>query len=136
MPDVVRETRRGAHNPRPEPAPDPRSWKPRAPLSTRESDPPEFVARVEAEARRRLGRSLDEVAPEPELREIMYNALAGALRQVPRPVAPEIAALAARLAEHGIILTPGSGDVRDLPKPISIPGVTLSGAVIEERYGY
>lgn len=118
------------------PAPDPKQWKATDALSTRASDPPEFVARVEAEARRRLGGTLEDVVPESELREIVYDAMAQALRQCPRPVAPEIAALAARLAEDGVILTPGSGDVRDLPTPISIPGVTLSDAVIEERYGY
>ncbi|HET7460626.1 MAG TPA: hypothetical protein VFJ82_05245 [Longimicrobium sp.] len=134
--DPVVEERRGFPMPWRESAPDPKAWKTGAPLSTRESDPPEFVALVEAEAQRRLGGTLDEVVPEPELREVMYNAFAEALRQEPCPVAPEIAALAARLAEHGMILTPGSGDVRDLPKPVTIPGVTLSDAVIEERYGY
>lgn len=134
--DAVVEERRGFPMPWREAAPDPKAWKAGEPLSTRESDPPEFVARVEAEAQRRLGGTLEDVVPEPELREMMYNAFAEALRQEPRPIAPEIAALAARLAEHGMILTPGSGDVRDLPKPVSIPGVTLSDAVIEERYGY
>lgn len=134
--DAVIEERRGFPMPWREPAPDPKSWRANEPLSTRETDPPEFVARVQAEARRRLGGSLEEVVPEPELQEIMYNAIAGALRQQLRPVAPEILALAARLAEDGIILTPGSGDVRDLPTPINIPSVTLSGAVIEERHGY
>jgi hypothetical protein len=134
--DAVIEERHGFPMPWREPAPDPKAWRKAKPLSTRENDPPEFVARVEAEARGRMGGTIEELVSDPALREITYNAIAGALRQCPRPVAPEIAALATRLARRGVILTPGSGDVRDLPKPITIRGVTLSGAVIEERYGY
>ncbi|HYH83283.1 MAG TPA: hypothetical protein VEX86_26050 [Longimicrobium sp.] len=46
-----------------------------------------------------------------------------------------MAAFIARLAEDGIIVTPGSGDPRELPRPIEVPGVSLSATVIEERYG-
>jgi len=61
--------------------------------------------------------------------------IATALRETPPPVPPDVAAFIARLAEDGIIVTPGSGDPRELPRPIEVPGVSLSATVIEERYG-
>jgi hypothetical protein len=106
------------------------------PTSTRLDDTPEFVERVQAESRRRLGGTIEEVARDPDLQEIVYNAIATSLREPPPRVSPDVAALVARLAEDGITLTPGSGDLRRLAKPMRIKGVSLSDAVIEERYGY
>ncbi|HEX8243477.1 MAG TPA: hypothetical protein VF541_08280 [Longimicrobium sp.] len=79
------------------------------PPSTWATDSEEFREQVQEESRKVFGIRLDEMNLDPDLRDIVYSAVANRLRP----------------------------DPRDLPswKPLHIPGFSLSEAVLEERYG-
>jgi len=102
--------------------------------STRAQDPPEFVERVQAESRRKFGASIEELVTDPDLRDIAYAVVAEALRQPPKKIPASTLEVAARMAEVGITLTPGTSDPRDLPVPLDV-GFSLTDVVLEERHG-
>jgi hypothetical protein len=99
-----------------------------------ELDAKSFEELVQARVRKLFGASLDEIAPDPLLRHAVHDAVASGLRQPARTVPAEELELAARLREDGILLTPGSCDLRDLPTPLDL-GWSLSEAIIEDRRG-
>jgi hypothetical protein len=107
--------------------PDPALSRPCAEL-----DAESFDKLVHERVRKLFGGPLDVVAPDRVLREVVYNAVANGLLQPPRPIPPDVLELAARLREDGITLTPGTGDLRDLPEPLDL-GWSLSEAIIEYR---
>jgi hypothetical protein len=89
---------------------------------------------VQARARELFGAPLEEVAPDPLLRQVVQNAIAAGLRQPVRLIPADVLELADRLREDGIVVTPSACDPRDLPVPKDL-GISLSDAVLEERYG-
>ncbi|HEX8906399.1 MAG TPA: hypothetical protein VF771_16235 [Longimicrobiaceae bacterium] len=103
------------------------------PLSTRETDSAEFRAKVQEEARLHLGGTIEEMVSDPDLREVLYAVFATGLRREPRPISPEMMETVNRLRAAGLVVTPGAGP-QYLPKPLNL-GVSLSDAILEERYG-
>jgi hypothetical protein len=103
------------------------------PLSTRETDSEEFRERVQDEARRQLGGTIEELTSDPDLREILYSVFAKGLRSELPSISPEMMETVERLRAAGIPATPGAGP-QYLRKPINL-GVSLSDAILEERYG-
>jgi hypothetical protein len=102
--------------------------------STWATDPPEFRERVQEAARERMGVRLDEVELDPESREMFYDVFATMLRTPPKPIPPETMEMVERLRAAGLHVTPGHGDLSHR-KPLDIPGISLTDAVLEERYG-
>jgi hypothetical protein len=97
-----------------------------------ELDAERFEELVQARARELFGGSLEEVARDPVLRQVVHDAIASGLRRPPRPIPPEVLELTARLNASGLRVTPGTCDPRDLPTPLDL-GWSLSEAIIEYR---
>lgn len=104
------------------------------PASTWATDSEEFRERVQEEARKRMGVRLDEMILDDDLRDVVYSVLAKGLREPPKPIPREMLETAERLRAAGLEVIPGHGDLSGR-KPLHIPGVSLSEAVLEERYG-
>src|SRR5688500_3544866 len=85
-----------------------------------ELDAESFEALVQARVCKLFGGSLEQVAPDPLLRQAVHDAVVAALRRPERPVPPDSLALAARLRKHGITITLGASDIRDLPEPLDL----------------
>jgi hypothetical protein len=79
------------------------------PPSTWATDSEEFREKVQEEAHKLFGVRLDETELDPDVRDIFYGVLANRLRPEPRDLPPW--------------------------EPLDLPGVSLSEAVLEERYG-
>lgn len=103
-----------------------------APLPPCPDDPAAFDKLVHQRIETLFGGPLEVVAPDPELREAVYSAVATALRRPVRPIPPDSLEFAARMRKHGLIITPGTSDFSDLPEPLDI-GWSLSEAIIEYR---
>jgi hypothetical protein len=102
------------------------------PAACPEADPEGFDKLVHARIVKLFGAPLDVVAPDPELREVVYDAVAKGLRKEPRPIPPDVLAHVARLNASGLRVTAGTCDPRDLPTPLDL-GWSLSDAIIEYR---
>lgn len=112
-----------------------RNRHPARPCRQRPGPGPERLEeRVQARARELFGAPLEEVAPDPLLRQVVQNAIAAGLRQPVRLIPADVLEMADRLREDGIVITPSACDPRDLPVPRNL-GISLSDAVLEERYG-
>ena len=95
-------------------------------------DAESFDQLVQARVVRLFGAPLEVVAPDAELREVVYDAIAKGLRKKPRPIPPDVLAEVERLNASGLRVTPGTCDPRDLPTPLNL-GWSLSEAIIEYR---
>ena len=100
--------------------------------STLPEDPREFDRLVHQRIEKLFGGPLDVVAPDPELREVVYDAVAKGLRKPPKPIPPDSVEFAKRANEHGLHITPGTSDFSDMPEPLDL-GWSLSDAIIEYR---
>jgi hypothetical protein len=105
---------------------------PCAPPPSPEADPESFDRLVRARVVKLFGGPLEVVAPDPELREVVYDAVAKGLRKKPRPIPPEVLAEVKRLNALGLRVTPGTNDFSDLPEPLDL-GWSLSEAIVEYR---
>ena len=104
------------------------------PPSTWATDSEEFREQVQEEARKVFGRRLDEMVLDPDLRDVTYGVLARCLREPPKPIPREMLESVEHLRAAGLEVTPGHGDLSGR-KPLRIPGLSLTEAVLEERYG-
>jgi hypothetical protein len=95
-------------------------------------DAESFDELVHARVVKVFGAPLDVVAPDPELREVVYDAVAKSLRRPKRPIPPDSLEFAARMNASGLCITPGTSDLRDLPEPLDL-GWSLSEAIVEYR---
>jgi len=95
-------------------------------------DPQEFDRLVHQRIEKLFGGPLDRIAEDPELRDVVYDAVAKGLRAPPKPIPRESLEFAARMRKHGVIITPGTSDFSDLPEPLDL-GWSLSDAIIEYR---
>jgi hypothetical protein len=99
-----------------------------------ELDAESFEKLVEARARELFGGSLEEVARDPLLRQVVHDAIADGLRRPVRPIPPDVLEFVERLNASGLRVTPGTCDPRDLPTPLDL-GWSLSEAIVEYRRG-
>lgn len=113
----------------PEPA-SPR--RPARPHPCAELNGESFDKLVHERVRKLFGGPLDVVAPDPDLREAVYGAVAKDLRRPPRPIPPDVVEFAARVNASGLRITPGTNHPDDLPTPLDL-GWSLSEAIIEYR---
>jgi hypothetical protein len=104
----------------------------RACLPPWELDAKSFDRLVHARVRKLFGGPLDVVAPDPDLRAVVYDAIARDLRRPPRPIPPDVLAFVARANASGVRITPGTNHPDDLPTPLDL-GWSLSDAIIEYR---
>jgi hypothetical protein len=95
-------------------------------------DPEAFDRRVRERICKLFGGPLEVVAPDPELREVVYDVVARHLRRPRRPIPREVLEEVERLNASGLRVTPGTGDLRDLPIPLDL-GWSLSEAIVEYR---
>jgi hypothetical protein len=95
-------------------------------------DPAAFDRLVHQRIEKLFGGPLEVVAPDPELREAVYGAVATALRRPVRPIPPDSLEFAARMNASGLHITPGTSDFSDMPEPLDL-GWSLSEAIIEYR---
>jgi hypothetical protein len=123
---VRRRYRRKSHPARP------RTRTACPPATNSQADAAGFDELVRARVLKLFGAPLDVVAPDPELREVVYDAVAKGLRKPPRPIPPDVLEEVERLNASGLRVTPGTCDPRDLPMPLDL-GWSLSDAIIEYR---
>jgi len=83
-------------------------------------DPESFEELVQARVQHLFGDSLDVVAPDPELREAVHDAVAKGLRGPKRLIPPDSLEFAARMNATGLRVTPGTSDLRDLPEALDL----------------
>lgn len=102
------------------------------PPPARPEPAPSFDELVRARIRKLFGAPLEVVAPDPELREAVYDAVATGLRRPERPIPPDVLGMADRLRADGITVTLSACDPRDLPAPADV-GFSLTEAILEER---
>jgi hypothetical protein len=103
-----------------------------APTTSCQDDPAAFDQLVRQRIEKLFGGPLEVVAPDPDLREAVYSAVATALRRPVRPIPPDSLEFAARMNASGLHITPGTSDMSDLPEPLDL-GWSLSEAIIEYR---
>src|SRR5215218_1525613 len=73
-----------------------------------ELDAESFEQLVQARVRKLFGVSIERLAPDPLLRQMLYDIIAEDLREPPRAIPPDVLELVARLREDGITATPGT----------------------------
>ncbi|HKP74360.1 MAG TPA: hypothetical protein VJT67_02400 [Longimicrobiaceae bacterium] len=95
-------------------------------------DPREFDQLVHQRIEKLFGGPLEAITHDPELRAVVYDAVAKGLRAPSKPIPRESLEFAARMQKHGVIITPGTSDFSDLPEPLDL-GWSLSDAIIEYR---